>query len=74
MQDSSEAPMLEEHQISDPLLTIQHVCLYIAFFVRLCISFSDLVLKENQISDPPLPPQCTCIFIDIGIYFCYADS
>ena len=68
MQASSEAPVLEEHQISDPPLMSQQVHLCIVFFVRLCIAFSDLVLEETQISDPPLPPQCTCIFVDIGIY------
>ena len=80
MQASSEAPVLEEHQIGDPPLTSQQVrlCitffvrLCIAFFVRLCIAFSDLVLKETQIDDPPPPPQCTCIFVDIGIYIFYA--
>ena len=56
MQASSEAPVLEEHQIGDPPLTSQHVCLCIAFFVRLCIPFSDFVLEETQIGDPPLPP------------------
>ena len=68
MQDSSEAPMLEEHQIGDPPLTSQQVCLCIAFFVRFCIEFFDLVLEETQIGHPPLPPQGTCIFVDIGIY------
>ena len=61
MQDPSEAPVLEEHQIGDPPLTRQQVCLCITFFVRLCIAFSDLVLEEHQIDDPPLPPQCTCM-------------
>ena len=56
MQAPSEAPVREEHQISDPPLTSQHVCLYIGFFVCLCIVFSDLVLEETQIGDPPLPP------------------
>ena len=37
MQDSSEASVLEEHQIGDPPLTSQQVCL--------CIAFSDLVLS-----------------------------
>ena len=68
MQASSEAPGLEEHQISDPPLMSYHVGLCIAFFVCLCITFSDLVLDETQMGDPPLPPQCTCIFVDIGIY------
>ena len=68
MQAPSEAPVCEEHQINDPPLTSQHVCFCIAFFVRLCITFPDLVLEETQIGDPPLPPQGTCIFVDIGIY------
>ena len=68
MQAPSEAPVHEEHQIDGPPLTSQQVCLRIAFFVRLCIAFSDLVLEETQIGDPPLPPQCTCIFVNIGIY------
>ena len=72
MQDSSEAPVLEEHQISDPPLMSQQVRLCIAFFVCLCITFSDLVLEETQIGDPSLPPQGTCIFVDIFIYFFYA--
>ena len=68
MQAPSEAPMREEHQIGDPPLTSQHVCL--------CIAFFDLVLEETQIGDPPLPPQGTCIFVDIGIYifFMQLDS
>ena len=69
MQTPSEAPVREEHQISDPPLMSQQVHLCIAFFVHLCIAFSDLVLEETQIGDPPLPPQGTCIFVDIGIYF-----
>ena len=69
MHDSSEAPAREENQIGDPPLTSQQVCLCITFFVRLCITFSDLVLEETQIGEPPLPPQGTCIFVDIGIYF-----
>ena len=68
MQAPSEAPVHEEHQIGDPPLTSQQVCLCITFFVRLCIAFSDLVLEETQIGDPPLPHQGTCIFVDIGIY------
>ena len=64
MHASSEAPVLEEHQISDPPLTSQQV--------HLCVAFSDLVLEEHQIGDPPLPPQCTCIFVDISIYIFYA--
>ena len=67
MQDTSEAPVLEENQIGDPPLTSQQVHLCISFFLRLCISFTDLVLEETQIGDP-LPPQGTCIFVDIGIY------
>ena len=67
MQVPSEASMHEEHQIGDPPLTSHQVCLCITFFVRLCITFSDLVLEETQIGDPPLPPQLTCIFVDIGI-------
>ena len=76
MQASSEALVLEEHQIGDPPLTSQQVRLCITFFVRLCIDFSNLVLEETQIGDPPLPPQCTCIFVDIGIYifFMQLDS
>ena len=45
MQDSSEASVLEEHQIGDPPLTSQQVRLCITFFVRLFIAFSDLVLS-----------------------------
>ena len=56
MQASSEASLLEEHQIDDPPLMSQQVHLCIAFFVCLCITFSDLVLEEHQIGDPPLPP------------------
>ena len=76
MQASSEASVREEHQIGDPPLTSQQVHLCIAFFVCLCIAFSDLVLEETQIGDPPLPPKCTCIFVDIGIYifFMHLDS
>ena len=76
MQDYSEAPVHEEHQIGDTPLTSQQVHLCIAFFVCLCIAFFDLVLEETQIGDPPLPPQCTCIFVDIGIYifFMHLDS
>ena len=70
MQTSSEAPVLEEHQISDPPLTSQHVCLCIAFFVCLCITFSDLVLEETQIGDPPLPPKVHVYFLTLAyIYF-----
>ena len=72
MKASSEALVLEEHQISDPPLMSQHVHICIAFFVCLCIAFSNLVLEETQIGDPPLPPQCTCIFVDISIYIFYA--
>ena len=68
MHASSDTLVCEEHQIDDPPLTSQQVRLCIAFFVRLCIAFSDLVLEETQIGDPPLPPQGTCIFVDIGIY------
>ena len=68
MQAPSEALVHDKHQIGDPPLTSQLVCLCIEFFVRLCIAFSDLVLEETQIGDPPLPPQGTCIFVDIGIY------
>ena len=74
MHASREAPMCEEHQISDPPLTSQQVCLCITFFVCLCIAFSDLVLEETQIGDPPLPPQGTCIFVDIGIYIYFYAS
>ena len=76
MQASSEASVHEEHQIGDPPLMIHQVCLCITFFVRLCITFSNLVLEETQIGDPPLPPQDTCIFVDIGIYifFMQLDS
>ena len=76
MQAPGEASVREEHQISGPPLTSQQVCLCIAFFVHLCIAFSDLVLEETQIGDPPLPPQGTCIFVDIGIYifFMQLDS
>ena len=45
MQASSEALVLEEHQIDDPPLTSQQVSLCITFFLRLCIAFSDLVLS-----------------------------
>ena len=68
MQAPSEASVREEHQIGGLPLMIQQVCLCIAFFVCLCIVFSDLVLEETKIGDPPLPPQGTCIFVDIGIY------
>ena len=76
MQAPSEAPMHEEYQIGHPTLTSQHVCLCITLFVRLSITFSDLVLEETQISDPPLPPRDTCIFVDIRIYifFMQLDS
>ena len=66
--------MLEEHQIGDPPLMSQQLRLCIAFFVRLCIAFSDLVLEETQIGDPPIPPQRTCIFVYIGIYIYFYAS
>ena len=48
--------MRAEHQIDEPPLMSQQVCLCIAFFVRLCIALLDLLPEETQIGDPPLPP------------------
>ena len=75
MQASSEAPMCEEHQISDPPLTSQQVRLCIAFFVRLGIAFSDLVLEEIQIGDPPHPPNVHVYLLTLEyIFFMQLDS
>ena len=74
MQDSSEALVLEEHQISDPPLMSQQVRLCITFFVRLCITFSDLVLEETQIGNPPLPPNVHVHLLTLAyIYILYVS-
>ena len=57
MQASSEASVLEEHQIGDPPLTSQQVRLCIAFFVGLCIAFSDLVLSL-----------CTLLYVYVSLW------
>ena len=80
MQAPSEASVHEDHQINDPPLTIQQVCLCIAFFVRLCIAFFvhlciaffDLVLEETQIGDPPLPPKVHVYLLTLAYIFFYA--
>ena len=72
MQAPSEAPVCEEHQIGDPPLTSQQVRLCIAFFVRLCIAFSDLVLEETQIGDPPLPPKVHVYLLTLAYIFFYS--
>ena len=48
MHESIETVVLEEHQsevVVDPPLASQQVSLCIAFFVRLCMDFYDLVLS-----------------------------
>ena len=72
MQASSEALVLEEHQIGDPPLTSQQVHLCITFFVCLCIAFSDLVLEETQIVEPPLPPNVHVYFFTLAYIIFYA--
>ena len=72
MHASSEASVHEEHQIGDPPLTSQQVHLCIAFFICLCIAFSDLVLEETQIGDPPLPPNVHVYLLTLAYIFFYA--
>ena len=70
IQESIETVVLEEHQsevVVDPPLTSQQVRLCIAFFVRLCMDFSDLVLSLCMDFSNLVVSLCTFLYIYVSL-------
>ena len=69
MQAPSEALVREEHEIGDPPLMSQQVCLCIAFFVCLCIASLIWCLKRPKSVTHLFPPNVHVYLLTLAYIF-----